>query len=76
MNVPWLQCTPASGPTADTPQKAVLECVGERLEAKLHRGAVVFRTDLGLNCAIMADVRVCPDDPPRNSGAKPGRQTE
>ena len=61
-NAPWLRCTPSSGPAAGAPKNVTLECLGKGLTVKCHRAAVVFRTDLGLNCALMAHVKVYPAD--------------
>jgi len=62
-NSPWLRCTPTSGSTADGPQKVQIEVVGEGREPRRYRGAVVFRTDQGLNCTLMADAIVQPATP-------------
>jgi len=51
---------PASGTTGDAPQTVTVDCVGDGLTAKLYRGAIVFRTDRGLNVTLLTDVTISP----------------
>ena len=57
-NETWVQCTPASGRTSDAPLTVTIRCVPSSPEVRLHRAAVVFRTDLGLNCSMMVDLKL------------------
>jgi len=59
-NCSWLRCTPASGPTADGPQTVTIDCIGDGLGPRLHRAAVVFRTDVGLNVSLLVDAKFYP----------------
>lgn len=60
-NCPWLRCTPDSGPTAEEPQMVTIDCIGDGLGPRLHRGAVVFRTDKGLNVSLLVDTTFYPN---------------
>lgn len=57
---PWLRCEPDSGMVAKDPQTVRVTLVGDELPLRLHRGAVTFRTDTGLNRTVMVDARVYP----------------
>ena len=59
-NSPWLSCTPSSGPAAEAPQQVTVTLAGRPEEVRLHRGAVTFRTDTGLNRTVMVDAKVYP----------------
>ena len=60
-NSPWLRCVPSSGKTSNDPQTVVLTPAPRDLEMRVHRGAVTFRTDAGLNRTVMIDLKVYPD---------------
>lgn len=57
-NEAWLRCTPAFGRTSDVPQKVTIRYIPRPFDVRLHRAAVVFRTDLGLNCSMMVDLKL------------------
>lgn len=59
-NSPWLRCEPNSGIASDSAQHVRVTLVGNALPLSLHRGAVTFRTDTGLNRTVMVDARVFP----------------
>jgi len=63
VNAPWLTCSPAEGSCSDKPQTVVVTMSEQNPECRLHRGAVTFRTDLGLNCTALADFKVYPSPP-------------
>jgi len=49
----WLRATPATGTTSGRSQTVVVDCIGDGLGAQQHRGAIVFRTDEGLNLTLL-----------------------
>jgi hypothetical protein len=59
-NSPWLKCAPASGPAGERPQKVVVTAAEAAPAVRLHRGAVTFRTDAGLNRTVMVDWKAYP----------------
>ena len=56
-NEPWLSCRPTSGVTG-TPTQVTLSCDAQGLDARLHRGVMTFRADMGLNRSITVDATV------------------
>ena len=59
-NSPWLRCEPSSGTCQDAPQTVRIMFAADTPEYRLHRGAVTFRTDEGLNRSVMVDIKVYP----------------
>ena len=55
---PWLRCTPPAGEISGDPQTVTLTVAGDNVKTRLHRGAVTFRTDTGLNRTVMVDAKV------------------
>ena len=61
-NEPWLSCRPNSG-AAGAPTQVTLSCDASRLDARLHRAVVTFRTDAGLNRSVTVAVKVLHSQP-------------
>ena len=59
----WLRCEPSSGPAREKVQTVKVVLAKGDHAVRLHRGAVTFRTDQGLNRTVMIDVKVHPRDP-------------
>ena len=62
-NDAWLICRPSSGRTRDKAQTVVMHCDAGKLDARLHRAVVTFRTDEGLNLSVTVEAEVRHETP-------------